>query len=258
TTLANTAITNWESVNFTTEDGLTLHGWFIPPSPESDGATFILVHGYSANRTAMIDQATMLHQAGYGVLVFDLRNHGESEGNVTTWGYLETADVIAAFHYVQQRPDVNPNQIGLIGKSMGGAAVIRAAARLPEAKLVVAESTYTSFADNLPVIARSMGGVPDYYAPIVLWAAERITGVPLRDVRPVADIAQLSPRPVLIIQGDQDGLVAPAHAEQLFAAAGQPKALYMIPGANHLDIVTKDPEAFAERLLAFVATEIRP
>jgi alpha-beta hydrolase superfamily lysophospholipase len=87
------------------------------------------------NRTP---EATRLQQQGYGVLLFDLRNHGESEGNLTSLGLYEVRDVQAAVKYVLSRPEVNSDGIALLGDSMGAATVLQALPSLPDVKAVVA------------------------------------------------------------------------------------------------------------------------
>ncbi len=95
-TPAEVGLPEWETVSFVTTDGLVLEGWLIAPTGPANGHTLILVHGLSSNRGAMLERAVFLAAAGYQTLLFDLRNHGTSEGTVTTVGYLEGEDVLAA------------------------------------------------------------------------------------------------------------------------------------------------------------------
>ncbi|MEZ4642158.1 MAG: alpha/beta fold hydrolase [Chloroflexota bacterium] len=250
-TPADFGISSAETVHITV-DGLTLSAWFIPPAPEKDGATLLFVHGFSGNRASLLDVAAMLHKHGYGALLLDLRNHGESEGDITTWGYDEVDDVLAAFAYLQTRPEVNSERIALFGKSMGGATVLRAAAHLPSARLIIAESAYNDFGGNMPSITFNMGGLPRAYAPLVLRAAERQTGVPLREVRPLDDIPRLAARPLLFIHGTADQLVAPSHSEAMFAAATEPKLLYLVPGAAHVGVFAADPTGYETAVIPFI------
>jgi len=198
----------WEDVRFLTSDNLELRGWFIPPEGAVDGATIIFVHGLGSNREDLLEQAALLHKYGYGVLLFDLRNHGESQGTITTLGYLEAGDVQAAMDHLLSRPDVNPQRIGLMGMSMGGATVLRAAARIPEVRAVVAEAAYTSIEDNLAHGVRALTGLPPFpFAPLVAWFGEMESGLDIRLVRPIDDVGKIAPRPLLLIHGDQDTLV---------------------------------------------------
>lgn len=244
-------IDNWEDVRFRSGE-LALTGWFIPPAPEANGSTLIVVHGWSANRASLLGQVAMLHRHGYGAFVIELRNSGLSEGDVSTWGYAEAADVQAAFDYLLTRTEVNPGQIGLLGFSAGGATVIRAAAQIPEIKVVIAQSTYTSFVDNLPAITKLLKSRLPTYAPLVLWLSERQTTVPLREIRPINDLAQLEERPIMFIHGTSDSIVDVSHSQQLFEAAKEPKALYLVPDASHEAIYSIDRAEFEKQVISFL------
>lgn len=249
-------LTGWEDVTFQSgEFGLT--AWFVPATT-ADGATMILVPGWSANRSNVLAEAAVLHQAGYGTLLLNVRNHGASDGRYTTWGLLEAEDVVAAVAYLQSRPDVNPERIGALGKSMGGAAVLRAAAAEPAIQTVVAMSTYSSFEGNLPSIANKMGGVPETFTGLVLRFMERETGHFLTEVRGVDDVEAIAPRPILFIHGMADTLVDPAQSEEMYAAASEPKDLVLVPGAAHTDILQTDPDLFAASVVGFLDLHLRP
>jgi fermentation-respiration switch protein FrsA (DUF1100 family) len=250
-------MTAWEEVSFHTADDLELRGWFVPPEGSVDGAIIIFVHGLGSNREDLLEQAGMLHEYGYGALLFDLRNHGESEGSVTTLGYLEADDVRAAVDYLLTRPDVNPQRIGLMGMSMGGATVLRAAARIPKIRAVVAEAAYTSIEDNLEHGVRALTGLPPFpFAPLVAWFGELESGLDIRLVRPVDDVGEIAPRPLLLVHGDQDTLVPLENGEALYEAAGEPKQLYIVSGAGHGGFLDADPGRFEQVLVDFFNTNL--
>lgn len=244
-------IDNWQDVRFSSGD-LELTGWFIPPAPEANGSTLIVVHGWSANRASLLGQVAMLHRHGYGAFVIETRNSGLSEGDTSTWGYAEAADVQAAFDYLLTRSEVNPGQVGLLGFSTGGATVIRAAAMIPEIKLVIAESTYSSFVDNLAAITKLLKSRLPTYTPLVLWFSERQTGVPLREIRPIDDLAQLEGRPIMFIHGTSDEIVDVSHSQQMFEAAKEPKALYLVPDASHENLYSTNRADFETQVISFL------
>jgi uncharacterized protein len=246
---ADYGINTWEDVTFASDD-LTLHGWFVPPAAQ--GPALIIVHGLGAHRGSMLGQAALLHQQGYGVLLFDLRNHGASEGDITTLGYLEAQDVRAALDYVRGRADVDPDRVGLIGESMGGAAVLRAAAQRPDARVVVVESTFTSLEDNVAASIRDDFRLPAYpLTSLHLWFTGREGGFPAADLRPIDALADIT-QPLLIMHGDADELLPVANAERLYAAAQDPKELVIFPGAAHAGLHFQDPERFEAALLPFL------
>ena len=121
-----------EDVSFTTSDGLRLEGWFVP---SQNGATVIVVPGRSGPQK----QARMLVRNGYGVLLFDRRGEGVSDGDPNMYGWGGERDLHAAAAYLRSRPDVDPERIGAIGLSVGGEMLIHAAAHSDAFKAVVSE-----------------------------------------------------------------------------------------------------------------------
>jgi fermentation-respiration switch protein FrsA (DUF1100 family) len=246
-------ITDWEEVRFPTPDGLQLAGWFLPPDAGGDGATLIYLHGARTNREEMLLQAAMLRQHGYGALLFDLRAHGESEGTVSTLGYAEVEDLRGAVAYLRARPEVNGERIGVVGSSMGGAVAIRGAARIPEVRAVVAQSAYASVEDNVASGVRAFMRLPPFlFAPLVTWLAERETGLDVRQVRPIDDVAHIAPRAILIVHGALDPAVPPENGVRLYEAAREPKELYLVPGAGHGGFMLAEPQEFERRLVRFL------
>jgi hypothetical protein len=243
----------WDDVSIVTRDGLTLEGWFITPAPDGDGAVVIFVHGLGGNRASLLGQAALLVERGIGVLVYDSRNHGSSDGNVTTFGLTEQDDVHAAFEYVRARPEVDADRIALVGESMGGATVIHAAVELPSVRAVVVQSTYSSIEDNIAEGVEHFTGLPSFpFAPLVVWFGEQEAGMSITQIRPIDDIAQIAPRPVLIMHGTDDTLIDASNARRLYDAAGEPRELVLVEGAGHGAVFATDPEGFAEVFVRFL------
>ncbi len=235
-------------------DGIALVAWFFPPAAEN-GATLIYVHGFSGNRSSLLPQAAAMQQKGYGGLLLDLRNHGESGAGLTTWGYSEANDILAAYNYLLTRPEVDPARIGLVGKSMGGAAVVRAAAQLPNLAVLVLESTYSNFEENLPNIVSSIAHAPRILATPILSRMEAESGLPLTEISSVETVTTLN-LPVLVIHGERDQLVPLEQGVGIFTAVNSPKSLYTVPNAGHLNIFTVDPDTFTEQMSSFLAEHI--
>src|SRR5262245_49696439 len=129
----------YEELTLTTQDGLKIATWYVPGRRAE---AMILVHGINANRSAVLPEAGVLAEAGYPLLMLDLRGHGQSEGNEVTYGYREAYDIIAATDYLANRPEIE--RIGILGGSLGGAAVARAAALDPRLEAVIIVSSYSS------------------------------------------------------------------------------------------------------------------
>ena len=237
-------------------DELELTAWFIPPTEAANGATLIYVHGFGGNRGALLEQVVAMHEVGYGALLLDMRNHGESGAAITTWGPAEARDVIAAYNYLLARSEVDPDRIGLVGKSMGGAAVALAAAQLPDLAVLVLESTYSSFEENLPNILPGIARAPGFLAPYVFSRMDSATLEPLDEILVAETVAMLDV-PLLVIHGEQDQLVPTEQGRAIFATANEPKTLYTIPGAGHLNIFTVDPATFTEQMRTFLAEHLQ-
>ena len=251
-------IETWEDVRFMTADGIELAAWFVPPAPDSDGSMIIFLHGFGSNRGELLEQAAMLTGRGYGALLPDMRNNGDSGGTHTTLGFNEVQDVRASVDYLLTRSEVNAERIGLVGMSMGAATALRATARIPEIRAVVAEAAYTSIEDNIADGVQAFTGLPAFpFAPLIIWFCENETGLSMQDIRPIDDIASIAPRPILFIHGGQDDLINVHNSERLYEAAGEPKEFYLIPDAAHGDYLDIEPEEFERRLVAFFEMNLR-
>lgn len=248
-------LANWEEVSFTTSDDLTLRGWFITPDAQADGATVVLVHGLGGSRTDMLDRAFVFAAHGYHTLLFDLRNHGESDGTVTSLGYSEVDDVRAALAYLQTRPEVDMSRVALVGHSMGGATVLRAGARIPEVAVVVSEAGYQSVESIAGHIITILTGRAPW--PMMMWFVDQEAGVPASEVNGLQDVAQIAPRPLMFVHGEQDNIVFLSDSQAMYEAASDPKALYVVPGADHVNLVSIDLEGYAENVVSFLDAHLR-
>jgi pimeloyl-ACP methyl ester carboxylesterase len=144
----------YESVTFRATDGVELSGWFIPREGEGSGPAVVFVHGWLWNRLGNIagrvpftdrdvdflPATKALHDAGYHVLLFDLRHHGESgRGRAPlTYGPRETRDYIGAVNYLRSRHDVDGQRIGALGTSMGGNTIIMGTSQCQPIKALLA------------------------------------------------------------------------------------------------------------------------
>src|SRR5215204_6740234 len=131
----------YQSLDLTTEDGIRLSAWYTPPR---NGAVILLAHGYGDNRPEWVH--ALLAKKGYGVMTWDARAHGESDGEISTIDYLEVLDVKAALDFVLAQPGVN--HVGAWGSSMGGATLIRATAQFPEIEALFVDSSFDSLDDE--------------------------------------------------------------------------------------------------------------
>lgn len=226
---------NYTDVEFFSPDGLKLGGWFLAPSRE-DGASFIFVHGHGGNRNDFMAWATVFTAEGYGVLLFDLRARGGSEGKFVTMGVLEAGDVVAAFNFLKEQQGVNPERIAIFGHSMGGATAILATAQIPEARILIASSSYTSVRNALNDRIPTEVGIPPLFFPDMIVAmSSYLSGTDYSLANPLGVIGEIR-QPSLFVTGTVDSTVPPNHSQILHDAANEPKELHYIEGANHGDI----------------------
>ena len=126
----------YRDVEVTAADGVTLSGWYVPSGNE---AAVVLLPGSGSTRTSVLDHAVVLARHGYGVLLFDPRGHGGSEGDAMEFGWYGEQDISAAVDFLQQQPDLDPHRIGAVGLSLGGEEAIGALAADSRIRGVVAE-----------------------------------------------------------------------------------------------------------------------
>lgn len=235
-------------VSLTTADGLKLSGWYVPGTQPN---AIVIVHGISANRAYLLPQAQFLAQAGYHLLLFDLRGHGLSEGNMVTYGYGEALDVAAAVDYLAAQPGVQ--RVGALGHSLGGAAVVRAAAADPRLQALVIQSSYSSLSAVVADSFERVAHIPRWpLEPAVIALAEFRTGAKMADINSARDLATMPARPILIIHAHDDGFLLPRYAEEMYAAAQQPKELWLIDHVGgHINPMMGHEAEYTERVLNF-------
>jgi len=221
----------YENLTLITADNVKLAAWYIPGTrPEA----VIVVHGLYAHKQYQLPIGSMLARYGYHVLLLDLRAHGESEGDEITFGYREALDVQAAVDYLKKRPEIK--QIGAVGYSLGGAAVIRAAATNNNLGPLVIISSYSSLTDAINDGFDKFCDLPKWiFAPLLVKTGEHNLDIKIDQVDSVRDLAALSPRPILIMHSRDDNLFPVEHAYKMYQAAPDPKELFLITGYEHND-----------------------
>jgi MYXO-CTERM domain-containing protein len=231
----------FEEVAFTTNDGLRLKGWYIR---SRNGAAVISFPGRASSQK----RAKLLARHGYGVLVFDRRGEGESEGDPNLFGWEGERDVHAAVEFLRNRPEVDPDRIGGIGLSVGGEMMIEAAAESEALRAIVSEGA-------------SARSVRDIVAnPGTTWSEVLGNGVATLSTSifsndlPPADLKSLVPKisgAVLFVYGE-NGQPAEEPANRAFyAVAHEPKELWEVPGSGHIGGTEARPREYERRVVAF-------
>ncbi|WIG57707.1 MAG: hypothetical protein OJF49_000452 [Ktedonobacterales bacterium] len=231
-----------------------LAGWYLPAR---NGCTLICCHGINDNRGQWLDQIARLHQrGGYGALLFDFAGHGDSEGNLVTFGVRESEDIAAVVAYLRSRGDVDIARIGILGYSLGAISAVLAAAREPALRCVMVESCFADVQRDLGMLFHRYTGLPSFsFANLIVFWGQRIGKVKLAEIRPVRVIHQLAPRAVFIISDLRDELaVEPYDGEHLYASADEPKQLWQVPDAGHVHAFDLSPEEWIQRVGDFFDT----
>jgi dienelactone hydrolase len=247
-TPAQAGIDRYREVTFSPRQGpagLTLEAWWVP---STNGAAVILLPGIGQARDGMLDQGAMLARHGYGVLLADPRPCADATLPYTI-GYAETGDVAGALAFVQAQAGVDPDRIGILGYSAGGAAAILSAAQLEEIRAVASEGNFYNLGDDIANSAGRSAPLEAFYQQAILFFYRRETGVDARLISPIDAISRISPRAVLLIFGEHE--VASGHAREQFAAAGEPKALWIVPGLGHGGYIQAQPAEYEARVAAF-------
>ncbi len=226
---------DYEPLSFATDDGITLKGWLVkPPHPGPKSPAIVICHGVGANKSDFTELAASLARRGFFVLLFDFRAHGESSGGRTSLGYHEQKDVAAALGVLKKRQEIDPARIGIYGFSMGGATAILAAAKSHDFSAVVADSAFTSLRDQARTAVTGFYHLPPFpFVNLSVLGYELYFQTSVTNISPVAAIGTLSPTPVLIIAGEGDRLIPADNGRALYAAAKEPKELWIIPVAEH-------------------------
>ena len=239
-----------EPVAFRAADGTQLRGWIAGRTDAP--ATVICVHGWGTNHTELQWRAERLHDAGFSILLFDFRACGESEGQTTSVGVLETQDLEAALGLAQTHPQLNGAPVLIAAHSMGASVSLVVAARHQAVRAVFSDSAFASLESTIAWGFRAATGVPAWpFQKLVVWLAARFSGANMHDLPVLDSVSAVAPRPLLLTHGTDDRMVSPQDAEALYAQAGEPKELWMVPGAGHVVAGYVDDAEYTAKLTGF-------
>jgi len=218
----------------------------------------ILVHGFKTSREEMLPWSRFLHEAGYNVLLFDTRGCGKSGGSTVGLGATEPRDISLAAELA--RGEFGTDKVAVLGISLGAGAAILAAANDALIGAVVADSAWTD--QDLQLSRLSFLPLGTYRVPLPPYgiaAVNAFVGADVARARPLDVIGAISPRPVLLIHSaDDDNATTPVEgARKLFAAAGEPKDLWVAPRGGHVGAINAFPDEYRARVLAFLGKALR-
>lgn len=239
-----------ETVQLKTSDGIPIDAWYS--KSDSSNTCVILVHGYTANKSFVADEAAMFKQWGYSVLLFDLRGHGKSGGNTTTFGMKETDELQKAFEFAKQSGNA---KIIVYGVSLGSGVCMKAVAEnkiQPDA--IIADCPFGNLHQHFKRRAALLGFPSEPFASLItLWIGiEKGFNAFQHDNRSYAKRVNC---PALVEWGEKDRFVSQEEAESVFKSiSSKKKKIVVYPDADHESFLRKDPFTWEKEVQAFLKT----
>jgi uncharacterized protein len=232
----------YQDVRFKARDGVELFGWFLPAKGPALG-TILQLHGNAENISTHFANLAWMPARGFNVFIFDYRGYGASEGEPTLEGVQ--LDIDSAMEALLSRGDVDKDHVVIYGQSLGGALAAYYVAHSSHRDRIRALILESAFSDYVDIVQEKFAEH---------WITWPFQWIPLLSVddrfSPLPVMAKISPIPLLILHGDQDLVVPVHHARRLYDAAREPKQLWIVAGAGHIQ--TTGSQAQRDRLVAWL------
>jgi uncharacterized protein len=239
---------DYETVSFTASDGVGLEGWY---RPSENGASVLMISGGGGNRRSALRHAEMLVRHGYGVLVYDPRGSGNSEGTVNSYGWGWEKDAAAALDFLTERDDIEPGRVGALGLSTGADIAIDIAARRRDVKAVVADGAAAiGYEDHKALTSSTLDLAPMW----VLFKSLEVIQGRSGPKDALADQIARSRAPHLIISAAKQ---EKEWGELYDKAGGARSELWHLPQAGHTAALRQYPEAYEQRVVSFFDENLR-
>lgn len=254
-----------EDVSFRATDGLLLRGWwFVGSTGRSELApnkAVVFVHGRGQNRIASSlhpDKIAPLFLArGWDVLLFDLRGHGESEGERYSLGQYEPRDIVAAIDLAAKKGGVDRRRVAVVGESLGAGSAIMTVGLDPTIGPVVTDSAYADAYTVVSEVGTNYTGLPSWFTPGIVLAGKFFFGLDVASVKPAEVVRAHPERAWLFIQCVGDKTVFAHHGRDLKAAsANADTELWMVDGCDHVKAFTEYPAEWQQHVFAFLEREL--
>ncbi len=246
----------YEEVDFLSSDEKKLKGWLIVKDKRNP--LIILCHGLGTNKSDLMGFAHFLYRAGYNLFMFDFRGHGESEGRTTSFGYWEQRDLKGAIEYLNNRGDLPNANYGVFGISMGGAVAILVAAKESLIKAVAVDSPYIDLEESIARHLKLMYYFPRFpLANFTIFAYRLRFLTNSRNISPLRVINKISPRAIFLINGENDNRMLASAILKLYKEAEEPRQLWLVPQAGHLESYAVAGKKYEEKLVNFFNSHLR-
>ena len=237
---------------------VNLSGWYIPGP--TVGPMLIFVQGISGTRSSdnAVDLAARLVDRGFGVLLFDLRAHGSSEGDKISGGFHERLDVLGAFDFLVRR-GIPTENIGVLGFSMGAGTAVLAAAEEPAIRALVADSPYAKVTDLIAHETARKTPFPEWIVPIFVpgarLAASLLFDINLGALVPEEAVTRLG-YPILVIHGTGDERIDVEHGVRVHMASHPESSLWLVTDVDHVDAFLTYPEDYVDRVASYFGARL--
>ncbi len=233
----------FREITFQSRDGLTLFGRFLR---SRNHATILLLHPLGSSNNDMLLYAGFLAKAGYGVFMIDLRAHGSSDGDTSTYGLREAEDVAGAVDYLLHRLDVNGQKIGALGISLGAQAALRGALKADCIRALVLEGLGPATLNDYGRSTSLWHWMNYPFCWIYYFVYQFMIGG--KDLSVIETIGRLAPRPILLIASGEKDIY---FNRIFFEAAGEPKELWELPNGEHGAAILQNSGLYAQRVVEF-------
>jgi len=235
-----------------TPDSLQLSALIVESNTDTTLATVVLVHGISACKELDMERAKVLADVGYASLLFDLRAHGQSEGEFCTFGYYEKYDLRAVADTLYK---LFPSRtMAIWGVSLGGSVTLQAMAVEPRYQFGIVESTYDEFEKVATEYGADwlFGFRSQWITNRILSKSGKIAHFDPFSVKPVAAAAQIN-RPILFIHGDKDSRIPMWFGQRNYEACPAPgKRWYQVPGGGHNNLRKIKGDPMQQKVFSFL------
>ncbi|HML23765.1 MAG TPA: CocE/NonD family hydrolase [Aggregatilinea sp.] len=242
-----------EAVRIPVANGETLAGWYAPPV-DGSGAVVMVLHGNGGDRTGSLAHARVLHEEGFGVLVYDQRASGESTGHQRSIGLYDQRDITPIIDWLAARPEVDEQRIGGVGLSLGAHILLGAAPDELRLKALWADGLGVNNGDDLPPSDSPSDVLINFISRQAYWMAEAYLDEQLIPCKQL--IPQVAPRPLMLVAGGQDpfeGEFNRAYEPYL----GEHGELWIIDNAGHTAGLRTEPELYPARMIDFFDKALR-